>query len=110
MKEKRLLIPIVLFSFLFLSSNSIKWGFYAHKFINRIAVFTLPTEMLAFYKHHIHYITENAVNPDRRRYAVEGEAPKHYIDIDVYGDSALYTMPRYWNDATQLYTDATLMA
>lgn len=87
-----------------------KWGFYAHKFINRIAIFTLPEEMIGFYKHHIHYLTENAVNPDRRRYAVEGEAPKHYIDIDVYGDSAIYTLPRYWDEAVETYTEDTLMA
>ncbi|MDH5474266.1 MAG: zinc dependent phospholipase C family protein [Cyclobacteriaceae bacterium] len=89
---------------------TMKWGFYAHKFINRIAIFTLPEEMIGFYKHHIHYLTENAVNPDRRRYAVEGEAPKHYIDIDVYGDSAIYTLPRYWDEAVETYTEDTLMA
>lgn len=110
MKENRFLIPIFIVAILCLSFVSIKWGFYAHKFINRVAVFTLPEEMIGFYKHHIHYITENAVNPDRRRYAVKGEAPKHYIDIDVYGDSAVYTMPRYWKDAVNKYTEDTLMA
>jgi len=43
--------------------------------INRLAVFTLPPEMLTFYKHHIQFITQEAVSPDRHRYAVEGEAP-----------------------------------
>jgi len=86
------------------------WGFYAHQKINRLAVFTLPTEMIGFYKHNIQYITENAVNPDRRRYAVDGEAPRHYIDIDVYGDSAVYKMPRYWYDAVEIYTEDTLNA
>ncbi len=86
------------------------WGFFAHKRINRLAVFTLPPEMLPFYKYHIAYLTENAVNPDRRRYAVEGEAPRHYIDADVYGDSALYKLPRYWKDAVAHYTEDTLMA
>ena len=70
------------------------WGFFAHQRINRLAVFTLPPEMLGFYKYHIAYLTQNAVNPDQRRYAVEGEAPRHYIDADAYGDSALYRLPR----------------
>jgi hypothetical protein len=78
--------------------------------INRLAVFTLPPEMVGFYKHHIEYITENSVNPDRRRYAVIGEAPRHYIDLDSYGDSALYKMPRYWKQAVETYTEDTLMA
>ena len=86
------------------------WGFFAHQRINRLAVFTLPPEMMTFYKRHIVYITENAVNPDKRRYAVKEEAPRHYIDIDVYGDSALYKMPRFWNDAVAKYTEDTLNA
>ena len=60
------------------------WGFFGHKKINRMAVFTLPPEMIKFYKKNIEYITEHAVDPDKRRYAVEGEAPRHYIDIDHY--------------------------
>lgn len=86
------------------------WGFFAHKRINRLAVMTLPAEMFPFYKKHIRYITENAINPDARRYVVEGEAPKHYIDIDVYGDSAIYKMPRKWKDAVAKYTEDTLKA
>lgn len=89
---------------------AMSWGFFGHRRINRMAVFTLPPEMVGFYKKHIQYITENAVNPDRRRYAVEGEAPRHYIDIDIYGDSAVYTMPRRWKDAVAKYTEDTLQA
>ena len=73
-------------------------------------MFTLPVEMIGFYKENIQYLTENAVNPDKRRYAVKGEAPRHYIDLDVYGDSAVYKMPRYWKDAVEMYTEDTLLA
>lgn len=87
---------IVLLLLFFLFSA---WGFFAHQKINRLAVFTLPPEMSGFYKKNLDYITDAAVNPDRRRYAVPEEAPRHYIDLDVYGDSAAYKLPRYWNDA-----------
>lgn len=86
------------------------WGFFAHRKINRLSVFTLPPEMIIFYKQNIQYITEKAVNPDMRRYAVKNEAPRHYIDVDVYGDSAVYKMPRYWNEAVEKYTEDTLLA
>src|SRR5687767_296569 len=66
------------------------WGFFGHERINRLAVFTLPPEMILFYKKHIRDIEEASVNPDRRRYAVPGEAPRHYIDLDDYGDSAQF--------------------
>ena len=64
--------------------TALSWGFYGHKKINRLAVFTLPEQILPFYKSHIEFITEHAVDPDKRRYAVEGEAAHHYIDIDHY--------------------------
>lgn len=100
----------LLFSIFFtLIFDVFAWGFHAHKKINEIAIFTLPMEMLPFYKRHIEYIRENAVNPDRRRYAMKGEAPKHYIDIDVYGDSAVYTMPRSWGAAVEKYGEDTLL-
>jgi hypothetical protein len=86
------------------------WGFYAHQRINRLAVFGLPPEMIGFYKYYILYITENAVNPDKRRYAVEGEAPRHYIDLDIYGDSAFHKLPHRWNEAVAKYSEDTLQA
>ncbi|MBK6266902.1 S1/P1 Nuclease [Marivirga sp. S37H4] len=114
MKRTALTIAIVMLSgftqISFQNEKKALWGFYGHQQINRIAVFTLPPEMITFYKMHIQYITENAVNPDRRRYAVKGEAPRHYIDLDVYGDSAVYKLPRFWFDAVEEYTEDTLKA
>ena len=93
-------------------TNSI-WGFFGHKRINRIAVFTLPQEMFGFYKEHIEFITEHAVDPDKRRYAVEGEAPRHYIDIDHYvenGEDPFEVVPKKWFDAVDKFTEDTLQA
>src|SRR5687767_4675154 len=83
------------------------WGFFAHKQINRLAVFTLPPEMIGFYKKNIEYLTEASVNPDRRRFSVVEEAPRHYIDIDHFGDSAMFKMPRYWKEAVEKYSEDT---
>ena len=33
-----------------------KWGFFGHKRINRVATFTLPTEMFGFYENTNFYI------------------------------------------------------
>lgn len=86
------------------------WGFFGHKQINRMAVFTLPIEMSGFYKKHIDYITEHAVDPDKRRYGVEGEAERHYIDIDHYGPNAFNEVPIFWKKAVEKYTEDTLKA
>lgn len=95
---------------LFPDQNPEFWGFYAHSLINRQAVFSLPPEMIGFYKPHIEFITENAVNPDKRRYAVEGEAEKHFIDLDAYGDSAHLILPKYWPEAIEKFAEDSLRA
>lgn len=87
------------------------WGFYGHRRINRMAVFTLPPEMIGFYKKHIEFITEHAVDPDKRRYAVEDEGPRHYIDIDHYvkpGEDPFKVMPKKWKDAVAKYSEDTI--
>lgn len=84
------------------------WGFWAHQQINRIAVFTLPPEMFDFYKRNIDYISEHAVDPDKRRYANKEEAPRHYIDLDRYGDHPLDSLPHFWNKAVKKYGEDSL--
>jgi hypothetical protein len=82
-------------------STAFPWGFYAHKMINRYAVFLLPPEMIALYKPNIDFITEHAVDPDKRRYAVKAEGPRHYIDLDHY--HPWDSIPASWNAAVGKY-------
>ncbi len=101
------------FAISFFQEWSYSWGFFGHKKINRMAVFTLPPEMIKFYKKNIEYITEHAVDPDKRRYSTEGEAPRHYIDIDHYaqnGSNPFEVVPKKWNDAVEKFSNDTLQA
>ncbi len=84
-----------------LISPAFAWGFYAHKMINRHAVFLLPPEMMALYKPNIDFITEHAVDPDKRRYAVLAEGPRHYIDLDHY--HPWDSIPASWSQAVDRY-------
>ncbi len=84
------------------------WGFFAHQQINRMAVFTLPPEMMPLYKSRIQFLTDNAVNPDKRRYAIPDEAPRHFIDLDVYADTTRETLPRSWSAAAAKFGADTL--
>lgn len=104
------LFVVLVFFFMPSSQPAYTWGFYAHKKINRMAVFTLPSEMMGFYKQHIEYISEHAVDPDKRRYAVEDEAARHYIDIDHYGAHPFDSVPVYWKAAVKKFTEDTLKA
>jgi len=84
------------------------WGFYGHKKINNYAVFLLPPQMLVLYKQHIDFLTEHAVDPDMRRYAVAQEGARHYIDIDRYGKYPFDVLPRKWNDARDKFSEDSL--
>ena len=95
---------------LLLFHNSFCWGFYAHRKINYFAVFLLPPEMMVLYKPHIDFLEEHAVDPDKRRYAIAEEAPRHYIDIDHYGSYPYDSLPRKWNDAVAMFSEDTLQA
>ncbi len=79
------------------------WGFFGHKRINRLSVFTLPADLIPFYKKHIEYITDHAVDPDKRRYATKHEAVRHYIDIDHWGDNPFEAVPRNYGTAVMKY-------
>jgi hypothetical protein len=96
-------------TFLLLYQHCFCWGFFAHQKINYYAVFLLPPEMMVLYKPNIEFITEHAVDPDKRRYAVAEEGPRHYIDIDHYGKYPFDSLPRKWEGAIAKYSENTLM-
>ncbi|MFZ1330051.1 MAG: zinc dependent phospholipase C family protein [Chitinophagaceae bacterium] len=98
------------FLFLVLAKDCFCWGFYAHRKINYFAVFLLPPEMMVLYKPQIDFLSEHAVDPDKRRYAIPEEGPRHYIDIDHYGSYPYDALPRKWNDAVAKYSEDTLNA
>ncbi len=75
------------------------WGFFGHRRINRLAVFTLPPDMMPAFRGGIDYLAEHAVDPDKRRYASPHEAVRHYIDLDHWGKPPFATLPRTYIDA-----------
>ena len=100
---------LFLFIFSFLSLHAFCWGFYGHRKINYFAVFLLPPAMMQLYKPQIDFLTEHAVDPDMRRYAIPEEGPRHYIDIDHYGSYPFNELPRNWADAVAKFSEDTLM-
>lgn len=84
-------------------SSAPAWGFYGHRKINRMAVFTLPEAILPLYKRNIEYLTEHAVDPDKRRYATKNEFARHYIDIDHWDTLPFDNVPRLYKDAILKY-------
>lgn len=94
---------------LFSPHSPSNWGFFAHKVINKHAVFALPQSMNTFYINNVNLIEEKAVDADRRRYSDKEEARKHYIDIDFYSvDSPFVVMPRFKKEAIEKFSLDTI--
>ncbi|MDP4710590.1 MAG: zinc dependent phospholipase C family protein [Saprospiraceae bacterium] len=81
------------------------WGFFGHRLINEMAVYTLPPPLIGFYKAHIDYIRLHAVDPDKRRYAVAGEAERHFMDLDHWGKAPFADLPRDWQGAYWMHAE-----
>jgi hypothetical protein len=107
-KISRILITV------FLLSASIEllfaWGSWGHKHINRASVFALPDSMRVFYYNHIDFITEAAVVPDLRRGVLsdKAESPRHYIDIEDFGNLPISAFPKTTKEAFSKY-DSTFL-
>ena len=97
-----------LVAFCFLSHRSYCWGFFMHEKINYNAVFLLPPQMMILFKPNIGFLSEHAVDPDKRRYMIASEGAHHFLDIDHYGVYPYSSLPRNYNLAIQKYSSDTL--
>ena len=84
------------------------WGFYMHEQINYHAVFLLPPQMMILYKRNIGFLTEHAVDPDKRRYVMASEGAHHFMDIDHYGAYPFRDLPRNYKAAIEKFSADTL--
>lgn len=66
--------------------------------------------MMVLFKPNIQFLTDHAVDPDMRRYAVASEAPKHYIDIDFYGSYPYPELPRKYDEAVKKFSEDSVVA
>lgn len=64
--------------------------------------------MLVFYKANLSFLSDHAVDPDKRRYVLNGEGPRHYINLDHYGPYPFDSLPRRWNEAVARYSEDPL--
>lgn len=97
-------LPILSWLFIYKDVQDNEWGFWGHRKINFMAVFTLPEDMLPLFKKQILYLSEHAVDADKRRYAAKEEAIRHYIDLDHYP----LDPPKYWLNAKEAFTKVTI--
>ena len=84
------------------------WGFLVHRTTTQLAIYQLPAQLQPFFHRNAEVLVQKSVRPDQRRNYDSTEAPKHFIDLELFGDSAAWKMPYAWNDAIAAYTKDSL--
>lgn len=103
---KRFFVGLSCIMLLFLASG---WGFLIHRTVNQLAVYELPKGIQPFFFKNMEYLVKQSVRADQRRNDDPNEATKHFIDLEVFGDSAAWKMPLRWEEAVAKYTKDTLV-
>ena len=75
------------------------WGFLVHRTINQLSIYELPGAMGPFFYKNMDYLVYQSPRPDLRRNTDMGEAPRHFIDLELYGND----IPTAWPDAVKRY-------
>jgi hypothetical protein len=85
------------------------WGFLVHRTVNQLAIYQLPKPMQPFFYINREYLVKNAPRPDLRRNEDSTEATRHFIDLEMFGDSAAWKMPLKWDDVVRKYGKDSLL-
>lgn len=94
MKYRHLLLSLLLCC---LVSPALSWGDRGHQYVNTLAIDLLPNSLKPLYEGNREWVVTHSVDPDlwKREYRVE--APKHFIDLDTWGDGIAQNYPSdYW--------------
>ncbi|HEY8549867.1 MAG TPA: hypothetical protein VIL35_07940 [Vicinamibacterales bacterium] len=76
------------------------WGFDAHRFVVSQAIELLPGEIRPFFIKHRVSLVEHAIDPDLWRNAGwTAEPPRHFLDLDAYGEPPYNALPRDYDQA-----------
>ena len=85
------------------------WGFLVHKTTVQLAVYKLPKQLQPFFYKQLKYLVANAGRPDTRRNTDSTEGPRHFIDLERFGENAGYVMPYSWDSAQRIYSRDSLL-
>lgn len=85
------------------------WGFEAHRFIVDRAIALLPDGIRPFFDKHRGMVIEHSIDPDLwRTVGFREEAPRHYVDLDAYGEYPFAALPRDYETAVKRFGRETV--
>jgi hypothetical protein len=105
-RQKLPFFSVIAGALLIISFSS--WGYLVHRTVGQLAIYQLPAPMKAFFWKNRDSIVSQSIRPDVRRSTDKTEFPRHFIDLEAYGDSAGWKMPHEEAAAIQQFTSDTL--
>jgi hypothetical protein len=86
------------------------WSFELHREITARAIALLPPEIASFFEAHRDYVVEHSIDPDLWRNAgFTDEPPRHYLDLDAYGEYPFADLPRDFDEAVAKFGQEKVM-
>lgn len=80
------------------------WGAKGHRTINTIAVDALPArELKDFFTANVDYLDQHAMDADNAKKTDPQEGPRHFIDIDMYGEYPFKELPEDYEKALEKF-------
>jgi hypothetical protein len=98
---------IVIIGLLISSVLCSSWGYLVHRTTTQLAVYQLPKSLQALFYINREALVKASIRPDERRKQDTTEAPKHFIDLEIY-EVAGAKIPKSWNEAVVNYSRDTL--
>jgi subtilisin family serine protease len=87
------------------------WGEKGHRTTNTIAIGAIPDDALrGFYNVHYKYLDEHAMDADKAKRNDPAEHPRHFINIDFYGEPPFSELPEDYENAVAKFGKETVIA
>lgn len=104
----RYLFPLICI-ILFGASAVYPWGFDVHKQINSDAIEFTSAEIQPFFSKNREAIVDKSIEPDTRKDEYPDEFPRHFIDLDRYGEYPFCELPADYDQAVAKFSADTLI-
>lgn len=85
------------------------WGKTGHEATNKISIEAVPGELREFYQIYLSDIVKLAMAADHAKNSDPAERPRHFIDIDLYGEYPFAQLPEDYETAKKKFGEEILI-
>jgi subtilisin family serine protease len=85
------------------------WGERGHEFTNELAISAVPGDLQNFYRIYLNDIVQHAMDADKAKRSDPAERPRHFIDIDLYGEYPFADLPEEFDAAVAKFGEQTII-